>query len=87
MDAALSDIKRLRKNVSSIASAWQAVVPPDLARRTTLAAMSRGQLTVAVPDAAMRFALDRFLRAGGFAALAGACTTSLTKVRITIQAK
>lgn len=85
MDVALADIKRLRRNVSSIAAAWEATVPPDLAKRTTLSTLSRGQLAVLVPDAATRFALDRFLRAGGFAALAGACTVNLGKVRITVR--
>jgi hypothetical protein len=84
MDFALADITRLRRNVSSIAAAWQATIPAALLPRTRLTSLSRAQLTVAVPDAATRFELDRFLRAGGFAALAQACPANLTKVRITL---
>ena len=83
MDAALADITRLRRNVSFIAGAWQETVPAALYPRTRLTSLIRGQLTVTVPDAATRFELDRFLRAGGFAALSRASNANLTKVRIT----
>jgi hypothetical protein len=81
MDRALGDIKKLRRAVSACAGAWQRTIPSELVERTALEGVARGVLTVRVPDAATRFELDRFLRAGGWRSFTRDCAADLIRVR------
>lgn len=62
--------------------AWQSVVPPELARSSTIEVLSRGVLRVRVTDSAVRFELDRFLRAGGEARVIGASPAPIRSIRL-----
>ena len=84
IDRALRELTKQRRALSGTGAAWSAVVPPELAEKTTLETLSRGVLTVTVPDAATRFTLDRFLRSGGERTLIGASSAAIRKVRILI---
>lgn len=84
MDRAIHDAARTRRALAGCAEAWVSVVPPELIDRTALEGVSRGVLTVRVPDNAVRFQLDRFLRAGGQRAFVAACPASLRQVRIIV---
>jgi hypothetical protein len=84
MDEALRELRKLQRAVGGAASAWSQVVPPELAERCRLIGVSRGTLEVRVPDAATRFALDRFLRSGGERAVIAASAPGLQRIRVTI---
>jgi len=84
MDRALADVKRQRRSIAGCAAAWRHAVPPELAERTSLESFARGVLLVRVPDAATRFHLDRFLKAGGWSAFTRSCSASVKSVRIVV---
>ena len=85
MDRALREAALLRRAVGGCADAWSRVVPPPLLDRTSLVGVSKGVLTVRVPDAATRFELDRFLRSGGQKSLVASCRTTLNRVRLVVS--
>lgn len=84
MVRAIREAVALRRATSGCAEAWTKVIPASILARTALEGISRGVLTVRVPDAATRFELDRFLRSGGQKLLTSECRTTLSKVRITL---
>lgn len=82
MDRGLRELAKLRREVGQCADAWAASVPPSLLGRTRLVGLSRGVLTVAVTDAAARYALDRALRSGAERAFLTACAAAVRKVKL-----
>ena len=86
MDRAIREVAQLRRATGGSAAAWSKVVPESLLKRTALEGISKGVLTVRVPDAATRFELDRFLRSGGQKQLLGESRTSIGRVRIVVSA-
>jgi hypothetical protein len=76
------DLRRQHRAVGGIGEAWAALVPPEVRRGAELVKLSRGVLTVKVTDAAARFALDRWLRGGGEAALARAPGVVVKRVKL-----
>ncbi len=84
MDEWLREMRKMQRGLSGVAAAWASVVPEALAARTVIEGLSRGTLTVRVPDSATRFALDRLLRGGGESALRVACPVPLRSVRVVV---
>jgi hypothetical protein len=64
------DLKRTHQRVGSAGEAWAEIVPAHLAQGAVLEGVSRGVLTVRVPNQPARYVLDRWLRAGGQSQLA-----------------
>jgi hypothetical protein len=89
-DAALAaDIERLRAELIrrrragvGTAGAWACTVPPELAEKSTVIGVFRGVMKVRARDAATRFALDRYLRSGGEAAVIRASPIAVKRVRL-----
>lgn len=75
------DVKRQTTQFAGLGEAWQALCPAPLSAGTTLVSLSRGVLCVRAQGAAARFALDRWLRAGGETELIKRCPT-LLRVRL-----
>ena len=65
---ATARIDEQRRASAGAGESWEALVPPRLRQRCTIL-LHRGSLTVRARDAAARFEIDRWLRAGGEAAL------------------
>jgi hypothetical protein len=61
--------KRAAKALGGVAEVFEAIVPPELAKGCALAGMRGGLLTIEAASSSARYALDRFLRDGGEAAL------------------
>jgi hypothetical protein len=76
------ELRRHHKAVGGIGEAWAALVPAEVGAQAELVRLARGVLTVRVRDAATRFALDRWLRGGGVAALARAPGVALKSVKL-----
>lgn len=74
-------VKRQTTRFAGLGEAWQALCPAHLSAGTTILSLSRGVLSVRAPDAAARFALDRWLRDGGETELIKRCPT-LLRVRL-----
>lgn len=74
-------LTRMHRAVGGAAAAWAAVAPAGLAERCDVVRLARGVLTLRVPDDSTRFAIDRWLRAGGQAQLAAETPATLTRVR------
>lgn len=72
------------QRVGTSGSLWAAHCPPDLVVRTSVQGLARGVLTIAVDNASTRYAVDRWLRAGGEAALIAASRVPLRKVKLTV---
>ncbi len=84
-EATAATLKRDRKRLSNTADAWASVCPPQLLPRTAILTLSRGALTIAVPDAPTSFELDRALRAGAETHLIRACLAPVRKVKLVIN--
>lgn len=78
------DAARDHRRLGNAGDAWAATCPEQLLGRTRIVGLSRGSLTVAVPDAATRFELDRALRSGAERALIGMCSAPVRKVRVVV---
>ena len=78
------EMRRLKKQLSAAAAAWEQVIPPELAERTRLEGVSRGVLRVAVSDSATAYELDRLLRSGAEAALLAQVSVALRSVRVVV---
>lgn len=75
---------RDERRLGNAGDAWAAVCPGELLERTRIMGLSRGALTVATPDAATRFELDRALRSGAERALIRLCSAPVRKVRVVV---
>jgi hypothetical protein len=53
-----------RRKLGQMIDLWQLHVPADMAAQTRLCAFARGTLHVEVPNASVRYELDRLLREG-----------------------
>ncbi len=81
----LPEVRKLRRQFATIADAWMTIVPEALAAQTRLESVSRGILNVKVPNAAIRFELDRFLRSGGEAKLLASFPLAIRRIRIGLE--
>ncbi|MBX3358625.1 MAG: DUF721 domain-containing protein [Phycisphaeraceae bacterium] len=84
MDAIATDVRKRARGLSAVSAAWLAAVPGDLAEGAELVSFTKGVLTVRAPDAAARFGLDRFLRAGGETAIIRAASAVVRRVRVVL---
>jgi hypothetical protein len=85
MSLELRGMKRSQRAGGVVARAWPTVIRrPDLISATT-PVLSRGVLTVYVPSAAVRFALDRVLRAGAETELLRALPVGVVVRRVVIK--
>lgn len=78
------ELKRQARTFGSLGAAWQELAPQGPGERASLVSLSRGVLTVRCEDAATRFELDRWLRAGGEIALIKRAAAKLTRVRLVL---
>ncbi len=76
------ELTKRRRSGGAAETAWERAVPGPLRAKATVLSLSRGVLTVRVPDASARFGLDRFLRSGGQDALIGTSPVAIKRVRI-----
>ncbi|MFN7021984.1 MAG: DciA family protein, partial [Phycisphaerales bacterium] len=67
--AEVPEMRRLRKQLASIAAAWMEVLPSELAGQARLEGVTRGVLRVGAPDSATAYLIDRALRGGAEARL------------------
>lgn len=77
--------KRLKKHtrvVAGLGDKWEEILPPQLALSSTPERLSGGVLTIRTADSAAKFAMDRWLRAGGEAVLKGAIATTIARIRL-----
>ena len=84
LDAAIGEIRRQRSAVGGFEGAWASVVPREFTAHASIESWRSGVLTVRAADSSVMFGLDRFLRAGGQAALAARSPRTLHRVRIVI---
>lgn len=78
------ELARVEKKLGGAGGAWASVCPAGLAARTTPVSLARGTLNVEVADAAVRYEVDRWLRAGGEQAVIAASRTPIRKVRLVL---
>lgn len=84
VDQVEREVKKLQKATGGVGAAWEELAPANLAGKCRVVGISRGTLTVRVPDAATRYEVDRFLRSGGEAALAARGRVSIKRVKIVL---
>ncbi len=77
-----TEIEKPYRQVRQLVDAWETLVPAAIARRTALASMSRGVLTVHVADSATLYELDRRLRSGLQRELQQRSPQTLRKVKL-----
>lgn len=67
-----------------LAEAWAELAPQDVRARAHPESLKAGVLTVRVTDSAILYSADRWLRAGGRAALAARTGIGLKRVRLVV---
>ncbi len=83
----IRELRRADRASTGTARAWdklfaEAGLAENLLLRTKVESMRNGVLTIRVTDAPTRYAIERFLRAGGEAALARLAPTTLRRVKL-----
>lgn len=76
---------RVARALGAVSETFESIVPIVIANECTLVGLRSGVLTVETRSASCQYALDRFLRAGGEAALRTASEVTgqrITKVRV-----
>lgn len=76
------EVAKKQRAVGGIGAAWEEVAPARLVGRCQVVGLSRGVLTIRAADAAARFELDRFLRAGGERELARRAGVGIKKTKL-----
>lgn len=76
------DLERRSRAAGGIGDAWARILPLHLAEAADIVSFTRGVLTIRPANAAIRYQLDCFLRAGGEAELARAARTSIRRIRL-----
>lgn len=77
-----TDLSKRHRSLSGLGEFWAEVVPAELARTVEVHTLRRSVLTVRARDSSAAYAFDRWLRAGGLAALQGRSPASLARVKI-----
>lgn len=75
-------LERQQRASGKIETAWATVIPADLQRRATVSSFARGLLTVRIADAATRYQIERFLRAGGQRDLERSAGSAIRRVKL-----
>jgi len=75
------------KQFGKVVELWLELVPEELASKTRLASLSRGVLTVEVPDSVAMYELDRLLRSGVERELRERCKAPVRSVRVKVAAQ
>jgi hypothetical protein len=75
-------LSKASRAVGGVARAWDLTAPESLRARCEVVGLARGVLTVRIADDSTRFAVDRWLRAGGRDLLASRTPATLTRVRL-----
>lgn len=73
-------LEREIKQTGGMGEAWRTVAPDALRDKARIASFQRGVLTIQTPDAATRFRVEQWLRAGGERMLAGCAPTTVRRV-------
>lgn len=89
IDAEARRLRQTQRATSGASAAWDklldgAHLPADLRARLRIISFRAGVLTIRAADAPAKYALDRYLRAGGQTALARLSPTPLRRVKITL---
>ncbi|QOJ00191.1 MAG: hypothetical protein HRU70_06700 [Phycisphaeraceae bacterium] len=79
-------VARRARALSGVERAWSVVVPAAVGGRAVLRSFDRGVVMAEVGDAPSRFVLDRWLKAGGEAALRAA-DTRVKKVKVVLRGR
>jgi hypothetical protein len=87
LDGELRRVRQVERSARSAAGAWgqlleTAGLSAELVERTKVVSFRFGVLTVRVSDAPTKYAVDRFLRGGGEAALARLAAATLRRVKL-----
>ena len=87
LDGELRRVRQVERGARSASGAWDqllqtAGLASELVERTKVVSFRFGVLTVRVSDASTKYAVDRFLRSGGEAALARLASATLRRVKL-----
>lgn len=93
LSAGVLDAKKRRKAVEGIGAVWAELIGEALAagpgragsdpcERAAVRSFARGVLTIAAEDAATRYEIDRWLRAGGLEKLRKRSPKALVRVKV-----
>ncbi|MEO1583414.1 MAG: DciA family protein [Planctomycetota bacterium] len=76
------DLTQREASIAPALEAWTEIIPKELAERATIVSLSRGTLTVRIPDSASRFATDRLLRAGAQIRIIKRCPRPVRRIKL-----
>ena len=76
---------RPAKQLKPVVDLWNQHIPDPIRSKTTLAAFTRGILTIHADDSATLYQLDRLLRSGLETQLRTSCKTTLRSVRLKLK--
>lgn len=89
LDHELRRVRQIERSAVGTANAWDSLLanaglPGEMAARLRVVSFRAGVLTVRAADASTKYAMDRFLRGGGEAALARLTPTTLRRVKLVL---
>jgi len=71
--------------IGKVAETWEAVAPDDVRSSARLKSLSRGVLTLTVPDASSRYRLERALQSGLRRSLIRTSSVTIRDVRVRVE--
>ncbi len=84
LEAVVASLKQQDTKLARAERAVRQALPAELAARCTVASLKGQTLTLGVPNAAIRYRVDRWLRSGGEAIIAENSKNKIRHVRIMI---
>ncbi|MEE2719901.1 MAG: DciA family protein [Planctomycetota bacterium] len=79
------DARRTHRHLGDFIEHWQAMLPEELAKRTSIEGVRGGTIHVRTDSAAVSFEVDRLLREGLLASLRRACSITVADVKLRVR--
>ena len=87
LESVVATLKREDSDLARVERALRQALPPELAAPCNVYALAGKRLTLAVPNQAVRYRLDRWVRAGGETSLSEASSGRVARVRIIVGSR
>lgn len=85
MQIQMKTLRKVSKTESALLQAWSAAAPDQLAQSCVPIGIRSGRLEIRVPNAAIKFQADRWLRSGGLAEVSALAKVPIAGVRLCIK--
>ena len=85
VDRIQREARRTNRHLGDFIEHWQSMLPPDVARHTSVDSIRGGTIHVRVANSAAAFEVDRLLREGVLAKLRRACSITIADIKVRVR--